>query len=361
MKEMVEGYVTMEGKVLREQLEQSKAVTDRAFADGVAMKLAVAGQLLQCQAVRDACIAVVKKKPQEFFKCKEWQCDLIRDRYSREVLSAMSITDILELQALSPPDSYMSKAHVESDIAQRRKVVQGELRQMPNAEFQLLLDESGHPFPDLIERERLDRAEARGSGALDASLVSAHARLSEHNTRVHVLHPQRQVTVLGVLERVSGKWGRHYFEVSIDELDELSSCCVGWDPKRESVNPMPVPGLVEGPNGDFGAALQNDGLLLSHGSAEFVGARFAQGALIGCGIDLSSNSIVFTINGAKVTLPQGDVVLKPPYRVVPAASLFAAKLSSRCQVTFNFNGPFMHEEFTKAGGWEPIGDPNQRC
>ena len=40
---------------------------------------------------------------------REWQCELIRDRYSREVLSAMSIADILALQSLNPPASYMSK------------------------------------------------------------------------------------------------------------------------------------------------------------------------------------------------------------------------------------------------------------
>ena len=45
-----------------------------------------------------------------------------------------------------------------------------------------------------------------------------------------------------------------------------------------------------------------------------------------------------------------------PYVLVAAASMFVARSNSHCRLSFNFTGPFYHEELVKEGFWEPLAE-----
>jgi hypothetical protein len=63
---------------------------------------------------------------------------------------------------------------------------------------------------------------------------------------VHTLHAYIYTYIQAYIHAASGKWGRHYFEVHINSLDcsAGSTCCVGFDVRRPSLETSPVAGIV---------------------------------------------------------------------------------------------------------------------
>uniref|UniRef100_A0A7S4KY52 B30.2/SPRY domain-containing protein n=1 Tax=Guillardia theta TaxID=55529 RepID=A0A7S4KY52_GUITH len=355
----------IEGERANNELTAYKNLIAEIFDKDVTLKLALAASLFQISALEDACKSLVSKNFMDYIDCKEWSSDLIKEKYHRELLPALSTWEILELQRLEPPQSWLHKDFLKSEIAQRRKIIRQELEEMNNRELHAIT-ESNHPFPDLVEAAVSKRNSSRGMGALNASLKCAHIRLSNSNSTVSVIHPQRFAPVQGIVHVVCGSWGRPYYEVTIDHLDAAfgSTCAVGWDLKRESLANFPIAGLTCGEDGvSYGVSIQNDGFVNARGKAEFVGFSFHQNSVVGCGLDLANSRAVFVVNGKTIDLSaaqEEDMRLQANCAFVPAATIFAARLNSQCQVTFNFTGPFKFEQFFKDGRWSALADSKSK-
>eukprot|EP00960_Hanusia_phi_P075980 768494-Hanusia_phi.AAC.1 len=265
----------IEGERANVELTSCKNLVSEVFDKSVTLKLALAGSLFQISALQDACKSLIAKNFMDYIDCKEWTSDLIKEKFHRELLPSLNTWEILELQKLEPPQSWLHKDFLKSELAQRRKIVRQELEEMNNQELHSIT-ESQHPFPDLVAAAVSKRNSSRGMGALNTSLKCAHVRLSNSNSTASVVHPQRFAPVQGVLHVVCGSWGRPYFEVTVDHLDSAlgSTCSVGWDLRRESLANFPIAGLTCGEDGlAYGVSIQNDGFVNARGKVRDESSR----------------------------------------------------------------------------------------
>jgi hypothetical protein len=221
MRGMVEEYKQQEAREMRRKLSESQALANEIYSKDYVMKLAILGKLLEVDCMQEAAMMILKRDPNDFVQCKEWECDSIRDKYSREVLPTMSVWDILKLEEMHPPKSYMSRDHIEREVSARRKVMWEELCALPNEELAAYVDSETPPWPDLVEKAVSDRRSKRGYGSLNTALLTPHIKLTNHGATAESCHPLRYSTVHGLVEKASEGWGRHYFEVTIDELTKV--------------------------------------------------------------------------------------------------------------------------------------------
>ena len=132
-----------------------------------------------------------------------------------------------------------------------------------------------------------------------------------------------------------------------------------------------MPGLTAGEelrseSGNFGISLQNDGYVHLQGRTEAIPAGmiagvFGDNSVVGCGLDLSTNCVSYFVDGKVLDLSSSylnpsELRIKTPYTLVAAATMYAARNKSNCRLTFNFTGPFVHEQLVQQGFWEPLAD-----
>jgi len=351
-----------------QQQREAEGVMAQVFQPEFTMKLALAAKLLQSPPLDEACLTVVKQNVSQYTAHKEWRSELIAEQYHRELLPTMSAMELAGLLAQNEPKSWLSKHHLENEMKARRKIAEQEMRQMKNDELHPVLQEPS-AWPDLVEAELLHRQLSRGSGALNTELTAGQPlKLQNQNSTVMVTQPLRTVAVQGLVKAAAGAWGRPYFEVSLDLIDASagSTVSIGWDLIRSSLLPAPLPGLtpgeeLRGETESFGISLQNDGFLNVQGRTEVVQCSFGENSVVGCGLDLALHRVTYYVDGTALdvthtSMKASEVRVKPPYCLVPAATMYTATSHSKCQLSFNFTGPFRHEQLVKEHFWEPLAD-----
>mmetsp|Transcript_2042 Transcript_2042/g.5199 ORF Transcript_2042/g.5199 Transcript_2042/m.5199 type:complete len:334 (+) Transcript_2042:3-1004(+) len=333
------------------------------------MKLAILGDLLEAPWINDACLSYMKREPMRYKGCSEWLCGKIADRFTREMLPAMQTQEVLRLSQEQRPANFIAPDAIEREMKSRKWVFQDELQKLPNDALQELGAGGKHPLQMLIATEVKRRFKSRGTGSIDPDLVNKRlVKLSNNNATVAITHTQRFVSVQGLIRMEIGGVGKIYFEVKVDLLDSDagSTAAIGVDVVRTSVENGPIPGMQPGPDMEsYGASIQNDGLVFLQGRGEQLDHSFSQSSVVGVGVDLTRGTVSFFLNGKKVEGPAGHTgtaQLKGAVgvSVVPAASLFGARMNSRAQVTFNFAGPFAYDHMISNDGWVALDDSQYR-
>jgi len=361
-----------DGEALNEKLQRLGDSRRRIFDVDSMLKLGILAEALAADKLKEAVRKVVATNITTISGQHQWTCDLIKTSLAKDVLVQLPIETVLELS--KSPRCAIVPAALDYEINMRRKVFRDQLCTADNETLQRLVDERVCPFDDVVEQALAQRGNSRAFGrlCLDESLLPLYTKLETDIMTVSTTHVHRYATVHASHGVVSGSWGRWFYEVKILSLDTAagSTVSVGWDVPRSSLEHGPSIGLSPGSANDYGVALQSDGHVHRGGQGEFVGMGFKQGDVVGVGIDLQANTVLFYVNGHKVqrhasiaTSGSADSKLgdfkthSSNYHLLPACNLFSVRPARQSKIVFNFLGPF--EKKPKGGGYEALGTQGQ--
>lgn len=257
----------------------------------------------------------------------------------------MALVDTDTLKSLTNDEKLVfPKTYVEREVSYRKIAFMDEIRYLMTEQLIALQDQTVL-FPDVLDEELSKRRDVVPTVHMDPDRCSKHITLDDNFLCARLDRKNRYALVHATKSRRYDEWGKWYFEVRIEKMDELygSSISIGWDMPRKSYNDIP--------NLSFG--WQNNGVLYYGEKMDYIEERYGSGDVVGCLIDQDRQTVSWFRNGERVILfrklsnsklneiphvPIDNIV----YELYPAAAMFKTRDSAQCCICFRFTEPFSH-------------------